>query len=408
MEHKFREVCRLAGFGEIRTPTFEETELFTRSIGEVTDVVSKEMYSFQDRSGRDLTLRPEGTAPVVRAWVENNIGAHGLPSKLFYIGSMYRYERPQAGRYRQFDQFGLEAIGSDDPTLDAEVIALTARFLEQTGAAPFAIRLNSVGTVDSRTLYVEALKGSVEPYLQKLCGSCQTRYEKNPLRMLDCKNPECRALTENVPRLQDYLDEESALHFQRVREALDALGLSYEIDPRLVRGFDYYTRTAFEFTDQALGAQDAICGGGRYDNLVEEIGGPATPAVGMAMGVERLLTVLDSRSAKIGVRPHPVVFVVRLGEKAQVPGLALAARLQELGVPAEMDYGGKSMKAQMKRADKSGARLALLLGDDELASGQVSARDLIAQHQWRLPLQNCAEMIQDYLSTSESGEIEAA
>lgn len=406
LEEKFRRACRLSGFEEIRTPAFEETELFTRSIGEVTDIVSKEMYTFTDRGDRSLTLRPEGTAPVVRAWVERNIGAAGLPSRMFYIASIFRYERPQAGRYRQHHQFGVEAIGSGDASLDAEVIGLAARFLTEAGAAPFTLKINSIGTVEARKQYVEALKQSVEPYLQDLCGSCQTRYEKNPLRMLDCKVEKCRELTADVPDILDYLDEESEAHFAQVRECLDRLGLAYVVDKRLVRGFDYYTKTAFEIVADGLGAQDAVCGGGRYDNLVEELGGSPTPAVGFGMGIERLLMVLEARGAGMGERPHADVFVVRVGDRAQAEGLAVAESLRAVGLAAELDYGARSLKAQMKRANKSGARLALILGDDELDQGQITARDLLAQQQWRLPLTNCAEMIQDYLATSESATME--
>lgn len=405
LEAKFRAECHLAGFSEIRTPTFEETELFTRSIGEVTDIVSKEMYSFNDRSGRSLTLRPEGTASVVRAWVENSLGASGLPTKLFYIASIFRYERPQAGRYRQHHQLGVEAIGSGDPTIDAEVISLAAGFLTDVGAGDVTLKINSIGVPESRAEYVAALKESVRPYLDKLCPSCQTRFEKNPLRMLDCKEPGCRKLTKDIPRIVDYLDTESAEHFTRVQECLTALGLEYEIDPRLARGFDYATKTAFEFQVDALGSQNTVCGGVRYDNLVEEIGGPPTPAVGFGMGMERLLLILEARKANLGKPPKPTVFLVRLGRSAEIAGLKLARDFRAIGVACDMEYGARSMKAQIKRADKSGARLAIILGDDELESRQVTARDLIAQQQWRLPLDACAELIKDYLATSESAEI---
>lgn len=405
LEQRFRDCCRLHGFREIRTPIFEETELFTRSIGEETDIVSKEMYTFEDRSGRSLTLRPESTAPIVRAWVEHSLGAEGLPTKLFYIYSVFRYERPQAGRYRQHHQFGVEAIGSDDPTLDAEIIGMAARFLTDAGAAPFSLKINSTGVPESRRAFVQALKESVEPFLPELCPSCQTRYEKNPLRMLDCKEERCRELTREVPHLVDYLDVESAEHFAKVREGLEALGLEYEVDHRLVRGFDYYTRTVFEFQTDALGAQNTVCGGGRYDGLVEQIGGPPTPAFGFGMGVERLLLVLEARGALRGGEPAPDVFLVRVGERAQVAGLALADRLRRQGFSCEMDYGGRSLKAQMKKAGKSGARFALILGEDELAAGQVTARDMLAQQQWRLPLEGCPEMMRDYLQTPESQTI---
>lgn len=405
LEDAFRRVCQLAGLSEIRTPAFEETELFTRSIGEVTDIVSKEMYTFEDRSGRSLTLRPEGTAPVVRAWIENNLGAEGLPTKLFYITSIFRYERPQAGRYRQHHQFGVEAIGADDASLDAEMIALAARFLADAGAAPWTLKLNSIGVPASRAVYVQALKESVAGVLHDLCPSCQTRYDKNPLRMLDCKEPKCRELTKNVPDIAEYLDSESAEHFSALREALTALGISYEADPRLVRGFDYYTKTVFEFQVEDLGAQNTVCGGGRYDGLVEELGGPPTPAFGFGLGIERLLLTLEKRGKKLGEAPHPTVFVVRVGDAAQTPGLVLAESLRRAGLAADMEYGNRSMKAQMKRAGKSGARVTLIVGEDELASGQVTARDMIAQQQWRLPLEGCAEMVKDYLETAESEQI---
>jgi len=408
LEARFRENCRLHGFREIRTPIFEETELFTRSIGEETDIVSKEMYTFQDRSGRSLTLRPESTAPIVRAWVEHSLGGEGLPTKLFYIYSVFRYERPQAGRYRQHHQFGVEAIGAADASVDAEVIGLAASFLTSAGAAPFTLKLNSTGVPESRRRYVEALKESVAPVVSQMCGSCQTRSEKNPLRMLDCKEEGCRELTRDVPHLLDHLDEESAAHFRDVCGGLEALGIPYELDHRLVRGFDYYTRTVFEFQVDGLGAQNTVCGGGRYDGLVEEMGGPPTPAFGFGMGVERLLLLLESRGADAGVPSRPDAFVVRVGQEAQIPGLALAGNLRKAGLAAEMDYGGRSMKAQMKRADRSGARVALILGEDELRSSQVTARDLLAQQQWRMPLEGCAEMIRDYLSTAESETIREA
>jgi len=408
LEAKFRETCRLAGFSEIRTPIFEETDLFTRSIGETTDIVSKEMYSFEDRSGRSITLRPESTAPIVRAWVEHSLGADGLPTKLCYVYSVFRYERPQAGRYRQHHQFGVEAIGSEDPTLDAEVMNLAATFLREAGAGALTLKINSVGAGNERSSYVEALKESIRPYVKDLCPTCQVRFEKNPLRMLDCKEERCRELTVNVPHLVDYLDEDSAAHFSKVQQCLTALGQDFELDHRLVRGFDYYTKTVFEFQVDALGAQNTVCGGGRYDNLVEEIGGPATPAVGFGMGIERLLLVLQEREANLGDGPKPDVFIVRVGERAEVAGLALADSMRKAGLACEMEYGGRSMKAQMKRAGKSGARLTLILGEEEMDASQVSARDMAAQQQWRLPYKDCAAMIKDYLATSEARQIENA
>ena len=375
-EQTFRDVCRLYGYREIRTPTFEETELFTRSIGEATDIVTKEMYTFDDRGGRSVTLRPEGTAPAVRAYVEHSLGAKSPVSKLYYITSIFRYERPQAGRLREHHQFGVECIGSSDPAADAEVICLGRDMLDRIGVRNWELRLNSVGCRDCRPGYRAALREKLRDILSKLCANCQRRFETNPLRILDCKEDDCKRLTKDAPSIANYLDDECAAHFKAVRDYLDLLKISYILDTRLVRGLDYYTRTAFEFVAQGLGAQSQVIGGGRYDDLIEEIGGDPTPAIGFGMGIERLLLAAESQGAEIPKAASPMVFLAILGDAARPSAVKLLAELRGAGVAADMDYSAKSLKAQMKLADKLGVRFAVILGEDELARGAASVRDM--------------------------------
>ena len=364
------------GFHSIYTPVFETTELFARSIGAATDIVEKEMYTFTPGSST-ITLRPEGTAGVIRAYLQHNLDKQGNLIKLWYAGPMFRRERPQKGRQRQFHQVGVEAVGSSDPLLDAEVISMALRYYEELSITGIGLRLNSIGCQqpDCRPRFRELLREAVRPNLDKYCKTCQTRFERNILRIIDCKSPECRKLSENLPKSHDNLCGECSDHFARVREALEALGGEYKLDSTLVRGLDYYTKTVFEFTHSALGAQDAIGGGGRYDGLVEELGGKPTPGIGFALGVERMLIAMEALNC-CSCQPVLQVFGVALGESAHRAMAGMLARLRAAGISADMDYEGRSFKAQMRYANKRQALCCLILGEDELAKGEVTVKDM--------------------------------
>jgi len=393
VEAKFREICAGYNYREIRTPTFEDTGLFTRSIGEATDIVSKEMYTFTDRGGRSVTLRAEGTAPVVRAYVEHSLGAETPLSKLYYIASVFRYERPQAGRYRQHHQLGVEAIGSADPALDAEVIGLGMSFLSALGVTGLELRLNSVGCPDCRPGYRDALRSYVKDFTEELCESCQARYDANPLRMLDCKAPRCRELLSGAPSILDTLDDDCREHFHDVQHYLAIMGVPFTVDYRLVRGFDYYTKTVFEIVSEDLGAQNSVLGGGRYDNLVEELGGAPTPSAGFGMGEERLLLTLEKLGVQLPVDSAVAAFVAPLGESAREAAIRLLAELRSRGVSAETSYDSRSLKAQMRLAGKLGARFVVLLGDDEISRGVASIKNMETGEQSESPLDRVAERI---------------
>ncbi|HZG56419.1 histidine--tRNA ligase [Paenibacillus sp.] len=374
VEAKAREVCRRFLYREIRTPIFESTELFQRGVGETTDVVEKEMYTFEDKGERSMTLRPEGTAGVVRAYVENKLYGEPDITKLYYIGPMFRYEQPQAGRYRQFHQFGIEAFGSDDPSLDAEVIALGNQFYKDIGLSGFTLEINSVGTPATRAAFREKLLAFLEPMRGDLCKDCRSRMDRNPLRVLDCKVDQAKF--EGAPSLLDNLDEESAAHFEKVKAHLDAMGIAYTINPRLVRGLDYYTHTAFEFKAAGIGSIDTIGGGGRYNGLVSDIGGPEQTGVGFGLGLERVLLVLEKQGAALPAPTAPDVYFVALGEAAEARIVALLNEARARGIVAEKDYGGRKMKAQLKSADRLAAKYAAILGDDELARGEIVLKSL--------------------------------
>jgi len=376
VEDKFRQTCALYDYRELRTPTFEHTELFTRNLGETTDVVSKEMYTFETRGGKSLTLRPEGTAPAVRAYVQNNLGAALPTTKCYYIGRIFRYERPQAGRYREHTQLGIEAFGSAEPAMDAEIISLAVGFFQSIGIKDFELKLNSIGCHECRPRYREALKAYASARLDQLCETCRSRYEMNPMRMLDCKIAECKSALADAPRIVDYLGDECLDHFRSVQEYLKSLDIEYSIDPNLVRGFDYYTKTAFEFVSGELGAQNAIGGGGRYDNMIEEIGGQATPAMGFGLGLDRLMLTLEGLGVELPVRGGIDVFVAALGDAARKEAVRLLSELRRAGISGDMDYTGRGLKAQMKLADKLGARRVVILGDDEIASRTATVRDM--------------------------------
>ena len=381
VEGKVREICQRFGYKEIRTPLFEHTELFQRGIGDTTDVVEKEMYTFMDRGGRSITLRPENTAAAVRAYLQNKLYADNALTKLFYIGSMFRYDRPQAGRYREFHQFGVEALGEINPAVDAEIIILAVRFLESLGLKDLELSLNSVGCPKCRPVYREKLQEFFRDKKDGLCEDCQSRYDRNPMRILDCKNEQCQKLSVGAPEITDCLCEECQEHFSKVQAYLKTAGISFKLDPRLVRGLDYYTKTAFEVKYAPLGAQSAVAGGGRYDGLIEEIGGSPTPAVGFAVGLERVLLALEQQKLLPEMSDAVDVFVVALGEAAQKAAFQLLMELRVAGLSAAMDFAGRSMKAQMKQANKANARFVAILGEDEVREGAVTLRDMQSSEQ---------------------------
>ncbi|MBD2844567.1 histidine--tRNA ligase [Paenibacillus sp. IB182496] len=379
VEAAARELCRRYGFREIRTPMFESTELYQRGVGETTDIVEKEMYNFEDRGGRSVTLRPEGTAGTVRAYVENKLYSEPEVAKLYYIGPMFRYERQQAGRYRQFHQFGIEALGALDPALDAEVIALGYDFFTSVGLKGVRVELNSVGTPEIRAAFRERLLAFLEPKRELLCKDCQSRMDRNPLRVLDCKHDQ--AHFEGAPSILDSLDESCATHFDQVRAHLDAMEIPYTINSRLVRGLDYYTHTAFEYKAEGIGSIDTVGGGGRYNGLVADIGGPDQPGVGLAIGLERTVLLLESQQTELPETTRADVYVVGLGESAAQAATGVAKRLRGAGLAVERDYGGRKMKAQLKSADRYEARLAVILGEDELARGEAVLKAMASGEQ---------------------------
>ena len=390
LETSFRELCRLYDYRRIQTPMFEQTELFTRAVGEGTDIVGKEMYTFEDKGGRSMTLRPEGTAGAIRAYLEDGIYAQGGVQKFYYIGQNFRYERGQKGRYRQHTQCGLEAIGSQDPALDAEVIQLAMSFYRRIGIDRLTLKINSVGCPNCRPKHREALLAFAKPFYDQMSADNQRRFHENPLRMLDSKDERDQNLLALAPALTDFLCEECRAHFQELQNDLAQLGIAYELDSKLVRGFDYYTKTAFEVQSPDLGAQSTLCGGGRYDGLVQELGGPATPAVGFGMGIERALVALQALERTLPVCAGPTAFLVTLGDEARKEGLKVLSGLRAAGISADTDYGGRNMRAQMKAADRSGARYALILGDNELAGGFAQCKDLKSGAQEEIPLSSLA------------------
>jgi histidyl-tRNA synthetase len=394
VESRARQVFQIYGYSEIRTPSFERTELFARGIGEDTDIVQKEMYTFLDKGQESLTLRPEGTASVVRAFLEHHLYNKSPLIKLYYIGPMYRHERPQAGRYRQFHQLGVEALGSDSPALDAEVLDLLVHLLESLGVKDFDLQLNTVGCKLCRSEYRKLLAGYLLTKKVHLCKDCQERLTRNPLRVLDCKRPECKAIAHTAPQLLESLCRECAQHFFQVKNFLSLLGIKYTINPFLVRGLDYYTRTAFEVTSSKLGAQNAVAGGGRYDNLVEEFGGPPTPAIGFSIGLERLLQARESSD----LLPTPKVFIANMGEEAFKTGFIIAQELKRKGIQALLDFDGKSLKSQLKKADKEEASLCLIIGDEELKGGQVILRRMKTSSQEKVALKEVVNHILGHLT----------
>ena len=406
LEEKARAVSGAYGYSEIRTPIFEVTELFQRGVGETTDVVTKEMYTFADRKGRSLTLRPEATAGVMRALVEHGLAQAGRIHRLWYLGPMFRYDRPQAGRFRQFHQWGAECVGSDAPSADVEIILLLVDYLEGLGLTDLTVQVNSVGHPGCRPAYQEKLRAYLAPHLDTLCADCRVRFEKNPLRVLDCKVPHDKAVAAGIPSILDSLCAECRTHFDAVQAGLKRHGIRFVLDPQLVRGLDYYTRTAFEVHDPSRGAQSALGGGGRYDGLIADVGGPSVPGVGFSAGLERILLALEERGLA-PVTSRGLVYVARGAGSAAVEehAQALLRELRRAGIAAVAELEeGRSLGAQFKRADALGARLALVVGEDELMAQELTVKDLEAGTQERVPRAGIAARLAPRLDEPKRAE----
>ncbi len=376
VEGKMLEVAALYGFREIRVPVFEHTEVFSRSVGDTTDVVQKEMYTFEDKGGRSITLRPELTAGVVRSSIEKGLVNGALPVKVCYIGGCYRYEKPQAGRLREFHQFGVECFGAATPAADAEVISLARQVLRSVGIEKISLEINSIGCPECRKKYHAALKEYFSTKTDELCGTCCERLERNPMRILDCKSPICSAIAADAPIILDFLCDECKEHFEGVKAHLDAADISYTVNPQIVRGLDYYTRTVFEFVSGDIGAQSTVCGGGRYDGLVSQMGGPQVAALGFGMGIERLMLVLENQNTPLPEPKKCDVYIAPMGQAAQIKATELCTKLRDYGFEAQTDICGRGLKAQMKYADKIGAAFHLVLGDNELQTNTAVLKNM--------------------------------
>lgn len=377
IEKNVRDLTALYGYREIRTPIFEHTELFDRGVGDTTDVVQKEMYTFLDKGGRSITLRPEGTSGVVRSFIESGLVGGPQPTKMFYLSApVFRYENPQAGRLREHHQFGVEVFGAQDASVDAEIISLAWSLLHKLGVENLSLNINSIGCKHCRPEYNKALRAYYTAHKAELCGTCLDRLERNPLRLLDCKNPACAALAADAPKITDYLCPECEAHFGALQSYLGKLNIPFAVNPKIVRGLDYYTKTVFEIISSEIGAQGTVCGGGRYDGLVSQLGGPEMPGVGFGMGIERLLLVMESAGAVIP-EPAPLqVFLCTMGAAARVKAFELLAQLRQAGISADMDHAARSMKAQFKYADKLGAKYTLSIGDNELERGTANLKNM--------------------------------
>lgn len=390
VENKFREIAKFYGMREIRTPMFEHTDLFLRGVGDTTDIVQKEMYTFNDKGNRSITLKPEGTAPVVRAFIENRLFNEAQPTKLYYAIPCFRYENVQKGRLRQFHQFGTEVFGSKEPSMDAEVIAFAMEFLKSLGLKSLSLNINNLGCPNCRPKYNEALKKFLEENYDDLCGLCQSRFEKNPMRILDCKNKNCGEITKNAPIILDYMCEECDTHFTEVKKYLDALNIPYTVDPGIVRGLDYYTKTIFEILNDDF----TVCGGGRYDRLIEQLGGPEMPAVGFGLGIERLLLTLQNEGIEIPNEGLYDLYIGARGEDGKLASFKLANALRTRGIKTEINHMGRSLKAEMKYANKIGAKFTVVLGDDELQTGNAKLKRMSDGEQFEVNLNNIEEILE--------------
>ncbi len=376
IEKTAREVAKTFGVKEIKTPTFEHTEVFERGVGDTTDIVNKEMYTFLDKGGRSITLKPEGTAGVARAFIENGMANSALPVKLYYITSCFRYERPQAGRLREFHQFGVEVLGAETPYVDAEVILMAKTFFDKLNISNLTLYINSIGCKDCRKAYQDALKNYYKSNLENLCPLCKERLEKNPMRILDCKNDSCKEINKNAPKILDYLCQDCSSHFEKVKSLLTSAGVEYKINAEIVRGLDYYSKTVFEFVSNNIGAQGTVCGGGRYDNLIGQLGGVNTAGIGFALGIERLLLLMDNIGVYTGENEKPLIYIASMGEKAYDKAFEIMNNLRLNGVIAQMDVKNRGIKAQFKYADKIGAKFVGVIGESELESGLIKIKEM--------------------------------
>ena len=395
VESVARSVFGAYGYQEIRTPIFESTDLFVRGVGDTTDIVEKEMYTFNDRGNRSVSLRPEGTASVVRAMLQNRLMEGASVLKFYYIGQMFRYDRPQAGRYREFWQVGIEAFGTDSPAIDAEIIAAGHQFFSTLGIKDLTLHLNSIGDPTCRPKYVEDLTAYAKGHLDELCGKCYARHERNPMRILDCKESGCRAVVANAPLLSNYLSDACRENFDMVKSYLDELEIDYHEDPYIVRGLDYYCRTAFEFTAGGLGAQNAIGGGGRYDYLAQEIGGAATPGIGFALGMDRIMIALEAQNVTVPTAAPVDVYLSVLGDAAMPVALRLAQELRESGVKTDLEFKGRGLRAQMRTANKLNARYVVMIGEDEINNAAATVRDMETGDQQSVAFQQLTELMRE-------------
>ncbi|HIU56516.1 MAG TPA: histidine--tRNA ligase [Candidatus Ornithomonoglobus merdipullorum] len=382
LERKFARTAALYNYKEIRVPTFEHTELFERGVGDTTDVVEKQMYTFNDKGGRSVTLRPEGTASVVRSFLQNSLYALPMPMKMYYNIACFRYENKQKGRLREFHQFGVEAFGAENPTLDAEVISLALTFLGSVGLKELSVNINSIGCPTCRKAYSEALKDYLRPHYDELCDTCKSRFERNPLRIIDCKSEQCQSIVAGAPRLLDYICEDCRSHFEAFKACLDGMRIEYTIDPGIVRGLDYYTKTVFEI----ISGDFTVCGGGRYDGLVEELGGKPCPAIGFGLGIERLLLRLEETGVEIPKEPPVKIYIAPLGEKAVAAAQGIVYSLRREGISADTDHMGRGLRASMKYADKLGAEYTAVLGDNEIETGEVNVKNMTTGEQTAVKL----------------------
>lgn len=381
------DVAERFGFKEIRTPVFEHTELFQRGVGDTTDVVQKEMYTFDDKGGRSITLRPEGTAGAARSFLENGLCNETLPQKVCYLTSCYRYEKPQAGRLREFHQFGVECFGAQSPLADAEIISLANTFFKELGVKDLTLEINSIGCPTCRAEYHKALKTYFEGRKDELCDTCKDRLERNPMRILDCKSPVCSEIAKDAPVVLDYLCDECREHFEKVKSYLNAQNIAFKVNPRIVRGLDYYTKTVFEFISESIGAQGTVCGGGRYDGLIEELGGQKTPSLGFGLGIERLMLLMEAQGCEFPKESMPDLFIAALGEKAQLKAVEIANDMREEGFTCLYDVNGRGLRAQMKYANKLGAKYTIVLGDDEVESGIAKLKNMESGEETEIALQ---------------------
>ena len=393
IEEEWAKICSEYGFREIRTPVFESTDLFNRGVGDTTDIVQKEMYTFEDMGGRSITLKPEGTSPAVRAFIESNLYAETQPTKIFYDTACYRYEKPQAGRLREFHQFGIENFGTPSMMADAEIIALGYDFLTRMGIEDIELHISSVGCRKCRPVYRKVLQDFLRPKYDCLCETCKSRFDKNPMRILDCKSPEDKEAVKDAPMMLDYLCEDCRKDFEDLKAYLDAMGIKYIEDPSIVRGLDYYTKTAFEFITTKIGAQGTVCGGGRYDHLIEEVGGPDMPGVGFGLGKERLLLLMEACGYDFGAAPAPQIFLAWIGDDAKLYALKLLHELRGKGIRADMDTRERNLKGQMKYANKLGAEYTAVIGGDEVASGEITLKNMSTSEQTKVRREDLANAL---------------